>query len=176
MSSQSSVFNIVLFRFAGKDGADQALAEVKSRRKEHGYKVIDGAVMRSDEKGKATFHETADLSASQGAGIGALAGALLGLVGGPAGLLVAATAGAITGGAVAHFTDRALPNDELKKIAESLGPDTSAIILLIKDTETEKAVDSLKGLNAQVLTFTLGDEVSGDITMAAAGELTFDAE
>jgi uncharacterized membrane protein len=174
MGNQSSIYNILVFRFQGKDGADHALTEVKKKRKELGYKILDGAVMRSDEKGKASFHETADLSASQGAGVGALAGAVLGLLGGPAGVLVATAAGAITGGAVAHFTDQALPNDQLKQIAQSLSPDTSAIVLLVEDRETEKAMDSIEGLNAQVMTFTLGDEVSGDIAMGVAGEITFD--
>ena len=173
MSPQSSVFNVVVFRFEGEDAADQALSQVQQKRKELGYKVIDGAVMRSDQEGKASYHETADLSASQGAGVGALGGILLGLIGGPAGLLVGAVVGAITGGAVAHFTDRGLPNDQLQQIAESLGADSSAILLLLQDTETEKAVDSVEGLDAQVLTFTLGDEVSGEIAMGVTGELSF---
>ncbi|HMK08983.1 MAG TPA: DUF1269 domain-containing protein [Anaerolineales bacterium] len=174
MSPKAAIYNILVFRFKGKDAADRALADLKKGRKEFGYKIIDGAVMRSDEKGKISYHETADLSASQGAGIGALGGAVLGLLGGPAGLVVATAAGAITGAAAAHFTDMALPDSQLKEIASSLSPDSSAIIALVEDRESEKAIDSITGLNAEVMTFTLGDEVSGDVSMAVAGQISFE--
>jgi uncharacterized membrane protein len=176
MSPKSAVYNVLVFRFKGKDAADQALADLKKGRKELGYKIIDGAVMRSDEKGKISYHETADLSATQGAGVGALGGAVLGLIGGPAGLVVATVAGAITGAAAAHFTDMALPDRQLKAIASALSPDSSAIIALIEDRETAKAIDSVAGMNAEVMTFTLADEVSGTVSQAVSGQISYDPQ
>jgi len=176
MSPKSVVYNVLVIRFKGKDAADQALAELKKGRKELGYKIIDGAVMRSDEKGKISYHETADLSASQGAGVGALGGAVLGLIGGPAGLVVATVAGAITGAAAAHFTDMALPDRQLKEIASALSADSSAIIALIEDREAAKAIDSMEGMNADVMTFTLADEVSGAVSQTVSGQITYDPQ
>jgi len=51
---------------------------------------------------------------------------------------------------------------------------SSALLLLLEDAYTEDAVDSLSGYNAQVVTLTVGDELSGEIAQFAAGAVADD--
>jgi len=44
----------------------------------------------------------------------------------------------------------------------------------VEDVDSEGVVDSLKGYNANVVTLTVGDELSGQIAAAVAGEATDD--
>ncbi len=50
--------------------------------------------------------------------------------------------------------------------------DTSAFLLLVEDVESEVVIDKMKGFNANVVTLTVGDELSGEIAQVAAGEAT----
>ena len=63
---------------------------------------------------------------------------------------------------------------DLKQIGESMTPDSSAFLLLVEDVESEAVVDSMKGYNANVVTLTVGDELSGEIASYVAGEATDD--
>ena len=49
-------------------------------------------------------------------------------------------------------------------------PDSSAFLLLVEDIESEAVVDSMKGYNANVVTLTVGDDLSGQIASYVAGE------
>jgi hypothetical protein len=42
-------------------------------------------------------------------------------------------------------------------------PDSSAVLLLLEDICAEDAIDSMSGCNANVVTLTVGDELSGQI-------------
>ena len=79
--------------------------------------------------------------------------------------------GAAVGGVAGHL-DRAIPKDDLEEIGEAMSPDTSGILLLLEDTYSEAAVDSMSGYNANVVTLTVGDELSGQIAQYTAGEAT----
>ena len=50
-------------------------------------------------------------------------------------------------------------------------PDTSAFLLLLEDKETEAVIKSMSGYSANVVTLTLGDELSGEIAQVVAGEV-----
>ena len=104
-----------------------------------------------------------------GAGVG-----LLSLIGGPAGLLAWTVGGAVVGGAAGKYLGRPFSKGDLKEIGEAMGPDTSAFLLLVEDVASEVAVDSLKGYNANVITLTVGDDLSGQIASYVAGAATDD--
>ena len=70
--------------------------------------------------------------------------------------------------------DRVVPKEDLEEIGEALTPDTSAVLLLLEDTETEDAVDSMSGYNANVVTLTVGSDLSGQIAQYTAGAVTDD--
>jgi uncharacterized membrane protein len=169
---QSAVYNIVAFNFDGKDTAKQTLKEAKSAGVFEGYDVVVEAIVEQDEKGKVHFHEPGH-GILGGAG-GAAVGGLLGLIGGPAGLLAWAVGGAVVGGVAGKYMGRPIKKGDLEEIGEAMSPDTSALLMLLEDTDTEDVVDGMSGYNANVVTLTVGDELSGQIASYVSGEATDD--
>ena len=168
----SGVFNIVAFCFDGQDTAKQTLKDAKSAGALEGYDIVVQAIVEQDEKGKVHFSEPG--RGGVGANMGAVAGGLLSLIGGPAGLLAWAVGGAVVGGVAGKYLGRPIAKGDLEEIGEALTPDSSALLLLLEDLDTETAIDSLSGYNANVVTLTMGDELSGEIAQFAAGAVSDD--
>ena len=173
MSNDSAVYNILAFVFDGQDTAKQNLKDAKSAGAFEGYDIVAQAIVEQDPKGKVHIHEPGH--GGVGAAIGGVAGGLLGLIGGPVGLLAWAVGGAVIGGVAGKYLGRPFDMDDLKEIGEAMSPDTSGILLLLEDTYSEKAIKSMSGYNANVVTLTVGDELSGQIAQYTAGAVTDDA-
>jgi uncharacterized membrane protein len=167
---KSAVFNILAFNFAGEDTAKETVKEIKDSGALEGQAIVAEAIVSVDEKGKAHIHEPGHGVA--GGTVGAVGGGLLGLIGGPVGLLAWAVGGAVVGGAAGKYLGRPFPKDDLKDIGDAMQPDTSAFLLLVEDVESEVVIDKMKGVNANVVTLTVGDELSGEIAQMVAGEAT----
>ena len=58
----------------------------------------------------------------------------------------------------------------MKEIGEALSADSSALLVLLEDKETEDVVKSMAGYSTDVVTLTVGDELSGQIASYVAGE------
>jgi uncharacterized membrane protein len=168
----SAVYNIVAFCFDGQDTAKQTLKDAKDAGALEGYDILVQAIVEQDENGKVHLSEPG--RGGVGATVGAVAGGLLGLIGGPAGLLAWTVGGAVVGGVAGKYLGRPIAKGDLKEIGEALSPDSSALLLLLEDAYTEDAVDSFSGYNAQVVTLTVGDELSGEIAQFAAGAVADD--
>ena len=168
----SGVYNIVAFCFDGQDTAKQTLKDAKQAGALEGYYVVAQAIVEQDEKGKVHIQEPG--RGGVGATVGAVAGGLLSLIGGPAGLLAWTVGGAVIGGVAGKYLGRPIAKGDLKEIGEALSPDSSAVLMLLEDIYAEVAVDSLSGYNAQVVTLTIGDELSGEIAQFAAGAVSDD--
>ncbi|MFN2199591.1 MAG: DUF1269 domain-containing protein [Caldilineaceae bacterium] len=165
--TSSAVYNILAFRFDGQKGAEEALKQVKSSDALAGYKIAAQATVEQDAKGKVHIHEPG--RGGLGGGVGAGAGALLGLIGGPAGVLAWAVAGGVLGGVAGHYMGRPIAKGDLQEIGEALTPDTSFLLMLLEDTDSEDVIKSMKGYSANVVTLTVGDELSGQIASYVAG-------
>ncbi len=166
-SSSSTVYNIIAFVFADKDTALQVSKELKASAKPAGYKIVANAVVEVDDKGKPHVHEAGH--GRWGTGIGAVAGGgMMALLGGPAGLLVWAVAGGAIGGVIGKHMGRAIPAEDLKKLAEQMQPNTSAILAMVEDKAAEQLIGDMQGYKAQVVTLTVADEVSGEVAAAVA--------
>lgn len=169
----NAVYNVIAFVFADRTTAKQVSSEVSSLKGEAadaGYKIVANAVVDMDEKGKAHIHEGG--RGGVGATTGAVIGGLLGLIGGPAGLLAWAVAGGVIGGFAGHYAGRVIPKEDLDELAAQMKPNTSAILVIVEDKDSEALLDSMKGYNAQVVTLTVGSEVSGEIAQAVAVDAT----
>jgi uncharacterized membrane protein len=118
------------------------------------------------------FHETG--KGGMGAAIGGVAGGLLGLIGGPVGLLAWAVGGAVVGGAAGKYLGRPIAKGDLKEIGEAMQPDSSAFLMLLEDKDSEAVIKSMSGYSANVVTLTVGDELSGQLASLTAGEVTED--
>src|SRR5215467_7011486 len=166
----SSIYNILVFSFADTQTADEVVNELKASQKLGGYKVVAEAVVIHEADGSVHVHEPGE--GGKGAAIGAVVGGALGLLGGPAGVLLLAAAGGAIGGVAGHFAGRSIPADDLKKIGEQLQPNSSAFLALVENTDAEAVVNSMAGVNANVVRITLGDELSGTVAQAIEADVT----
>lgn len=172
--SPNTIYHILAFVFADRSTALQVSKAVKESAKPAGYKVIANAVVEVDENGKPHVHEAGH--GGWGTGGGLVVGGLLGLIGGPAGLLIWAVAGGAIGGIMGKFMGRAIPASDLKQLAAQMQPNTSAILVMVEAKADEAVIDELKGYNAQVVTLTVGDELSGEIDQAVVAQVEVPAE
>ena len=170
----SAVYNILAFTFDGQKTANQTVQDIKSSGALEGYDIVAQCVVEQDAKGKVHIHEPG--RGGVGATVGAVAGGLLGLIGGPAGLLAWAVGGAVVGGVAGKYLGRLIKKGDLQEIGQAMSPDSSAFLLLLEDTYSEDVVDSLQGYNANVVTLTVGDELSGQIASYVAGDVTAGGE
>ncbi len=163
----SAVYNILAFTFDGKDDAKEAVKQIKKSGALDGQMIVAEVVVEQDEKGKVHVHEPGH--GTFGTVVGAVGGGLLGLIGGPAGLLAWAVGGAVVGGVAGKYLGRPFSKGDLKEIGEAMSPDSPAFLLLVEDIDSEIVIDSMAGYNANVVTLTVGDELSGQIAQYTAG-------
>jgi uncharacterized membrane protein len=75
----------------------------------------------------------------------------------------------VIGGVAGKYLGRPIAKGDLQEIGQGLTPDTSVLLLLLEDTESEGVVNSMQGYSADVVTLTVGDELSGQIASYVAG-------
>ncbi|MFN2194730.1 MAG: DUF1269 domain-containing protein [Anaerolineales bacterium] len=175
MSKQekSAIYNILAFNFEGEKTAGETVKDIKKSGLLEGQSIVAEAVVSVDEKGKSHIHEPG--RGGLGGTVGAMGGGLLSLIGGPAGLLAWTVGGAVVGGVAGKYLGRPFSKGDLKEIGDAMQPDTSAFLLLVEDWTSEAVIDKMKGVNANVVTLTVGDELSGEIAQAVAGEASVSA-
>jgi len=164
---KSAVYNILAFTFDGKDDADEAVKQIKKSGALKGQMIVAEVIVEQDEKGKVHVHEPGH--GTFGSVAGAVGGGLLGLIGGPAGLLAWTVGGAVVGGVAGKYLGRPFSKGDLEEIGEAMSPNSSAFLLLVEDIHSESVINSMEGYNANVVTLTVGDELSGQIAQYTAG-------
>lgn len=167
---KSAIYNILAFAFEGQHTANKIVKEIKHSGALDGYDIVAQAVVEQTDKGKVKVHEPG--RGGVGAAIGAAGGGLLALIGGPVGLLAMAAAGGVVGGVAGHYLGRPISKGELKELGEKLPPDSSACLLLLEDEYSESVIDSMAGYNANVVTLTIGSELSGQIASYTEGAVS----
>ena len=166
----SAVYNIVALNFAGEDTAKQTLGTMKDADAFEGYDIMAECIVSQNDKGKVHIHEPG--KGGWGAAAGAAIGGLLGVFGGPAGVAALGATGAAIGGAAGHYWGRYVPKEDLEELGAEMVPNTSALLLILEDTETEGFVNDVQGYDANVVTLTVGDELSGEIANYSEGLVT----
>ena len=111
-----------------------------------------------------------------GATLGLGGGAVLGLIGGPAGLLAWALGGALLGGVSGKFLGHQFDAAQLKAIGAGMEPNSSALVVVIEDKAAAQMAADLGVADAQVVTMTLGSQLSGEVAQFAAVDLGEDVE
>jgi len=172
-SDNAAVYNILAFTFDGQDTAGQLVKEIKSSGALEGFYIVAQAVVEKDAKGKVHVHEPGH--GGVGAVLGGAAGGLMALIGGPVGILAWVVGGAVIGGVAGKYLGRVIKKGDLEEIGESFEPDSSGFLFLLEDIYSEDVVNSLSSYNANVVTLTVGDELSGEIAQYTAGAATDDA-
>jgi uncharacterized membrane protein len=167
--AESRVYHIVLFGFAGARRAGDVLQEIDAAQKLADVKIVAEAWVERDPRGNVHVHEAGRGGA--GATAGAIAGGALGLLGGPLAVPLLALAGGVFGGVAGHLAGRAIPKQDLVRLGNALPLNSSGLVVLAEEAEAERAIDRLKGYQADVVTVVVGDELSGEIDAALLAEV-----
>lgn len=163
---KASAYHLVAVEFAGQDRAKQVIDLVRREGRGPDYKVAAWAVLEVDHKGKS--HVTQSGHGGKGAAAGAGTGLVLGLIGGPAGLLAWALGGALIGGLAGKFMGQGFDTEQLKAIGAGMEPNSSALVVIIEDKAMAKFAAEMGSPEAQIVTLSIGSQLSGELEQVAA--------
>jgi hypothetical protein len=67
------------------------------------------------------------------------------------------------------YLGRPFSKGDLKEIGEAMSPNSSAFLLMVEDYTAESIINKMEVYNANVVTLTVGDELSGQIAQYTTG-------
>ncbi|MBM7048487.1 DUF1269 domain-containing protein [Rhizobium lusitanum] len=168
---------LVVLGFDDADKADAILNRLQQLQKEYLIDLEDAVVAVRDNDGKVRLKQSMQPSAAGTATSGGLSGALWGsLVGllflNPlAGMVLGGAIGASSGALAGSITDYGINDDLIKRLAETIPVNTSALFLLVRKVQPEKVLEEFKGEHARILRSSL----SPDQEHKLQGALTADS-
>lgn len=130
------------------------LALVKLQR-EYLISMEDAVVAVKNDAGKIKLHQAVNLTAA-GAISGGFWGSLIGLL--FLNPLLGAAVGASAGAASGALTDVGINDDFMKKLADSLKPNSSVLFVLVRDMTPDKVVDEIKGFGGTIIQTSLSHD------------------
>jgi uncharacterized membrane protein len=161
--------SLTAWKFDTVDGADRALAVLKSLEAQRIVTLQDGAIVRWDVGKKKPKTEQLMHLKSAGALSGAFWGMLFGLLFFIPflGLAIGAAAGALT----ASFQDYGIDDNFIKSVQGKVTPGTSALFLLGEVTARDRVISALKeaGVSPELIASNLSSEQEAAL-VAAFGE------
>ncbi len=155
--------DLVVVAYDGEDTADQALNKLRELQKEYLVDLEDAVVAVRDKNGKVRVKQAIPLvrlSAAGGAAWGGLFGLLIGIVflnpllGWLAGAAMGAGAGALSGA----LSDYGINDDFIREIGKSLERGKSAIFLLVRRVNADKALPELAKFGGRIIRTSLSNE------------------
>ena len=158
-----SSIELYIITFDSEVKAQEALDDLEKATKAGTVDIIDAAVMIREQDGKVDISETSDPSTGRGAVVGGIIGGFIGLIGGPAGVGLGAAAGAALAGYATSKMDLGIPDDELRSIADSLQPGTSALVVIVKDVWADTLIAILSPYGGIVNQQKLADETAAQL-------------
>ncbi|HIE54437.1 MAG TPA: DUF1269 domain-containing protein [Chromatiaceae bacterium] len=149
---------LVLAVFNGKDTAETVMQKLPKRDR---Y-VVSAVVVTKDAHEQVSFRD-AGRTPRRGTAEGVILGGVVGLLTGGTGLALGALGGVIGHhSGKKHQSIKEIP-DQLGKIAGSLGPDSSAIIAVVKGVPKEKSLAAIKEMGGAVFDAPVSQEASEEM-------------
>ena len=149
---------LILAAFKGKETAENVIKKLPKRDRH----VVSAVVVTKDAKAQISFRDVGRTPRR-----GTVEGIILG---GVAGLLTGGTTLALgaLGGVIGHHSGKKQQSikempDQLGKIAGSMGPDSSAIIAVVKGRPKEKSLDTIREMGGDIFAATISQEASAQM-------------
>ena len=155
--------DLVVVAYDGEDTTDQVLNKLRQLQKEYLIDLEDAVVVVRDKNGKVRIKQAVplvSLSAVGGAAWGGLFGLLIGilflnpLLGWLTGAAMGAGAGALSGA----LADYGISDDFIKELGQTLQPGTSAIFMLVRRVNLDKALPELSKFGGKIIKTSLTHE------------------
>jgi uncharacterized membrane protein len=140
----TSTVEVFVAAFGSEQEAGAALKDFKEADREGSIELIDAAAIVHGADGKVRFEETADPSGKKWAKRGAIAGGVVGLIFPPS-IVAGAAVGAGAGGIWGKVRDKGIPDEELRRVGESIPEGSSAIIAVAEDRMIERLQRGIQG-------------------------------
>ena len=135
------MLNILLVCFDNEKSASHVRQALGKQVRESGAVILDEVLLKVDAKRKVHLHDPGKVV--RGGATAALTWGLFGLVTGwISGLVIWGVLGAICGAWWAYYTEHALSKTELKRIGESLPPNSSAMLAFIQADDSERVLEA----------------------------------
>jgi uncharacterized membrane protein len=146
---------LVAIAYPDEGRAEQVMEELKKLQGEYLIDLESAVYVTKDAEGKVKVHGVERLTGPEAAW-GAFWGLLFGLLFfvPVAGVLFGAGLGALFG----HFTKIGLDEDFVKGLSEKLGPNSSAVFVLVRKSTPDKVVPEVAKFGGTVLTSNLADD------------------
>lgn len=147
--------NLIVIVFDEADEAGKVRESLKSVEHEGRLSLDDSAVVVKDEKGKIHVKDHMD----RGVKVGALSGGIIGLLLASlffpiAGLVV----GAVAGGLIGKSLDLGISKSFVKEVSESMTENSSALFVVVRESDPAFALAALRPYKGKVLQTTLSPE------------------
>ncbi|NLS03775.1 DUF1269 domain-containing protein [Rhizobium sp. P32RR-XVIII] len=165
---------LIVLGFDDPNKADAILNKLSQLEKEYLIDLEDAVVAVRDSGGKVRLKQSMNLPAA-GAASGGLSGAVWGsLVGllflNPlAGLVLGGAIGAGSGALAGSLTDYGIDDGLIKKLADTIPNNSSALFLLVRKAQPDKVLADFAGENARVLRSSLSPDQERRLQEALAG-------
>ena len=153
---------LLVAAFDTEAGAAEAIKTLKES-KDEALKGVQAAVaLRKDQEGQIHFKDVG-LTPAKGALAGVVLGAVVGVLTGGTGLALGAL-GAFVGGLVGRKKrDSRFPTERINKLATSLAPGSSAIVLVAVPGEVGELETELEALGADILMADIPADVAQEL-------------
>ena len=166
--------DLICVAFKDKDTAERALNELREMEREYLIDLKDACVAVREPNGKVRLQQAVDL-VSMGAARSGLSGMLWGslvgllLLNPLAGMVVGGAVGAGAGALAGSITDYGIPDDYIRKIAETIEPGMSALFVLVRKVNPDKVLPELAKYQGTLLRTSLTTEQENRLRKALHG-------
>jgi len=147
--------NLIVVVFDDSEQAGQVRATLKSVEHEGRLRLDDSAVVVKDEKGKIHVKDQMDRGVKVGAVTGGLLGLLLASIFFPIGGLII---GAVAGGLIGSAAGLGISKSFVKEVSESMTENSSALFIIVRDSDPDLAVAALRPYQGKILQTTLSED------------------
>ncbi len=153
--------NLIVLTFDDPNEAEKVRETIRSGQKHDLIKLDDSAIVVKDEDGQVHIKNEMDRGVKVGIAGGGLLGLWIGFMfGGPIGALLLGAAG---GALVGASTDMGLQKKFVKEVSEAIKPNSSALFLIVRDSNPNAAVAALKPYKGEVYYTSLDPEAEETI-------------
>lgn len=153
---------LIIAAFNTPTGAEDVLEQLKTAKKEKLIGIQAARVLIKDEKGKVHSKDVG-LTTGKGAVAGGVIGAVVGVLTGGVGLAVGA-AGALVGGLIGKSKKEGrFDSYRIEQIADSLTPNSSAIIAVIEHRWVAELEAELEQAGGDVMTATIAADIAAQL-------------
>ncbi len=165
---------LIVIGFDNPNEADRVLTELTRMQKEYLVDLEDAVIAIRAPDGKVRLKQSVDLigTGAAGGGLwGAMWGSLVGLLflnpllGLVAGGALGAGAGAISG----SLSDYGIDDGFIRKLGETLQPNTSALFVLIRKAQPDKVLQEMSSFRGHVIRSSLAPEQEKRLQAALSG-------